>query len=685
MARSDRSGPAPAALAFLCAVVAAACAPPVPLDRLHCPCLAAEGYACCEAEQVCYRVGAMPATCNPAPVLGGSGPASDAAAGDTGAAGAVGAGGSAGAGDADAATGGAGAAGDGGAAGAAGAGGSAGADEGDAGAGGRAGAGAGGSAGAEGAAGAAGGGDAAAGSGAGTGGTAGGGGGAGAAPPDDRAAVDGFFPPPPAILSNGPWLYTTTAPPGDWAQPGFGAAGWLKGQSGLPGGEAARPPWPEGASEIWLRTTFRIEQEQIPAALLWSRWDDAIEVYINGRLAAREDSYTPGYRYLGLAATLVPGTTNTLAAHVTNVGGARYVDLAVALNGAMTAPPTSGWERTPALAAYGTAVRQFMRAHGIPGGVLAVMKKDQIVVSRGFGWADKAFTRPMPADAVMRLAAPDILVTLGAVRTLIDAGIKDPITRETITDDTRVFPLMRAHGLAPLPGWTPAPKIDAITVRMLLDGTSGISELPGDPHQIYADFGVRPGAPMTAEDNVRWVYSMPPVRPPGATEGDGFTRWMVLRHLVHMVTGDLLGYLREAVFAPAGSRDVFIAHEPLALRDPREPGYLTLEAPSDRWLYLDNFTALATSAEAFVRYLRRYHGTAGNLLLDPVTGRWAPVPDNGLLVFFGAMPGTWTTVVQRRYDEVSYAVFFNIGGVYDALFEQLQSITNGLSDADWGL
>ena len=49
------------------------------------------------------------------------------------------------------------------------------------------------------------------------------------------------------------------------------------------------------------------------------------------------------------------------------------------------------------------------------------------------------------------------------------------------------------------------------------------------------------------------------------------------------------------------------------------------------------------------------------------------------------MPGTWTTVVQRRYDEVSYAVFFNIGGVYDALFEQLQSITNGLSDADWGL
>ena len=655
MARSDSSERAPAALAFLCAAIAAACAPSVALDRLHCPCLAAEGYVCCEAEQVCYRVGATPATCKPAPVLGGSGDgsvevaASDGAARETGVTGVAGNGGSAGAaGDGDA-----GAAGNGGSAGAAGD-----ADAGSA--------------------------DATAGSGAGTGG-AGGGGGAGAPPPDDRAAVDGFFPAPPAILSNGPWLYTTSAPPGDWAQPGFDPAGWLKGQSGVAGGETARPPWPEGASEIWLRTTFRIEQAEIPAALLWSRWDDAIEIYVNGMLAARENSYTPGYRYLGLAAKLLPGTTNTLAAHVTNFGGPRYVDLAVVLNGAMTAPPTSGWERTPALAAYGAAVRQFMRAHGIPGGVLAVMKKDQLVVSRGFGWADKTFTRPMPVDAVMRLAAPDILVTAGAIRTLIDAGVADPVTREKITDDTRVFPLMRAHGLTPLRGWTSSPEIDAVTVRMLLDGTSGISELPGEPDQIYADFGVTPGAPTTAEDNVRWVYSMPLVRPPGAMEGDGFTRWMVLRHLVHVVTGDLLGYLREAVFAPAGSRDVFIAHEPLALRDPREPAYLTLEPPSDRWLHLDNFTALATSAEAFVRYLRRYHGTAGNVLLDPVTRQWAPVPDNGLLIYFGAMPGTWTTVVQRRYDEVSYAVFFNIGGVYDALFEQLQSITNGLSDADWGL
>ena len=42
----------------------------------------------------------------------------------------------------------------------------------------------------------------------------------------------------------------------------------------------------------------------------------------------------------------------------------------------LIARPSAGFERTAALAAYSNAVRQFMIEHGIPAGVLAVMKKD---------------------------------------------------------------------------------------------------------------------------------------------------------------------------------------------------------------------------------------------------------------------------------------------------------------------
>jgi hypothetical protein len=671
MARSDRIR-ALARLVALCAVAGiAACTPRLPLEKLRCPCLADEGFVCCQTEQICYLAAALPPTCTLAGVMnagdGGAAVDTDAAAdggGDGGAA--V---------DTDAAADGGGAAVDTDAAADGGGDGGAAVDTDAAADGGGDGDGHGRDAGAGGAAGS----------------DAGAGGSGGTPPSDERPTADGFFLPPPAILSTGPWLFTTSPPAGDWMRPGFDTAGWWPGQPGFFGDVAApgdnpQTWWPAGASDLWLRTTFRIDQADVPRALLWGRWDDTIEVYVNGVRAATDGESTPGYRYLGLkGATLVPGALNTLAVHARDVGGDRYLDVAIAVNEAMTQLPMSGSERTLALTAYTTAVRRFMHERGIPGGVLAVMKKDQVVVARGFGWADKAFTRPMPADAVMRLAAPDVLLTTGAVATLIDGRVVDPVTREVITRDTRVFPLLRAHGLTPLPGRTPGPEIDAVTVGMLLSRTSGVSELPADPARIYADVGVPPGTSLGAEDNVRWVYSMSLVNRPGAVEADRFTGYMVLRHLVHVVTGDLLGFLRSAVFAPAGSSDVFIAHEPLALRDRREPGYLTLEAPYDRWLNLDNVTTLASTAEAFVRYLRRYHASEGTRLVDLATGQWAAVPDNGTLIFYGAMPGTWTNVVQRRYDEVSYAVFFNITGPYHPLFDQLQAITNSLTDSDWGI
>ena len=63
--------------------------------------------------------------------------------------------------------------------------------------------------------------------------------------------------------------------------------------------------------------------------------------------------------------------------------------------------PMSGFEHTPTLAAYSTAVRQFMQEHGIPGGVLAVMKKDKVVVNRadsaGRTRASRGRCRPTPS------------------------------------------------------------------------------------------------------------------------------------------------------------------------------------------------------------------------------------------------------------------------------------------------
>src|SRR5439155_23509020 len=107
------------------------------------------------------------------------------------------------------------------------------------------------------------------------------------------------------------------------------------------------------------------------------------------------------------------------------------------------------------------------------------------------------------------------------------------------------------------------------------------------------------------------------------------------------------------------------------------------EYPYGRWLYLDENFALTASAEAMVRFLRRYHSGTGTRLIDPSTGQWAPIPDNGWSLWFGAMSGTWTLTIQRRWDEVSIAVLFNQVGNYTSLVDPLVAIVDRLPPRAW--
>jgi len=63
-------------------------------------------------------------------------------------------------------------------------------------------------------------------------------------------------------------------------------------------------------------------------------------------------------------------------------------------------------------------------------------------------------------------------------------------------------------------------------------------------------------------------------------------------------------------------------------------------------------------------------------------GNWSPV-NNGYGVFFGGMSGTWSVVMQRRWDEVNIAVIFNRSGNYDALHDELFEITENLPASAW--
>lgn len=478
------------------------------------------------------------------------------------------------------------------------------------------------------------------------------------------ARDDGRFIPPDELVLplKSTWKIAVEKPPEDWNLPGYADAEWQVLRGGF---------WTERQGEVsadvhklWLRRNFTIEKNQIETLVFWGVWHDRITIYINGVLANRQATDSPGYRYLGLTpearSALSATGTNTLAVLLeTDKAGRSRFDLGLATNEALTNLPQTGSVRMEALADVPGLVREYMQLNGITAGALAVRKGGELVVSTGFGYMDRAFTRPTPPDAVMRLASNDKPVTYDAVMHLLRTGIRNPRLSEPLTLSTPVFPLLHALGIPLFPEPADA-RVNDITIEHLLTHRSGLPPITqADYRSILRLSGARRLEELDLHDNVAWLYRQKLRFKPGLKEEYSSTGPMLLRYMLHMLTGDLETYLQTELFKPYGESDIYIAHERPAGRvitaqgEPREPWYATLNSAPARWVNLENYTALAASAPAYAQYSQ--HAS-----LDRFT--------------FGRMDGSWTVTANSHGDDVSFALFFNIAGEYDDIGKRLREV-----------
>ena len=153
------------------------------------------------------------------------------------------------------------------------------------------------------------------------------------------AAAKKLYLPPPIIRQIVPtsqqapqrWQYTTDTPSDDWYQDDFSADNWKSGPGGFgrhdTPGAVVRTPWK--SSDIWIRRTFELQDVSADLAL-FIHHDENAEVYINGRLAAKLDSYTSGYVSVPLLetpSTVLRAGQNTIAVHCHQTGGGQYIDV----------------------------------------------------------------------------------------------------------------------------------------------------------------------------------------------------------------------------------------------------------------------------------------------------------------------------------------------------------------------
>lgn len=106
----------------------------------------------------------------------------------------------------------------------------------------------------------------------------------------------------------------------------------------------------------------------------------------------------------------------------------------------------------PALAAFDTAVQDYMRAYGVRAVSLAVVKDKRLVLARGYTWAEPGYPITQPTS-LFRIASCSKPLTSIAVHQLIEQG--------ALSLDT---PLRPTLGLQPPPGKSLDPDHDKVQV-----------------------------------------------------------------------------------------------------------------------------------------------------------------------------------------------------------------------------
>jgi N-acyl-D-amino-acid deacylase len=282
------------------------------------------------------------------------------------------------------------------------------------------------------------------------------------------------------------------------------------------------------------------------------------------------------------------------------------------------------------------AARDFQKRIDCRALTVAVLYKGEVVYSRGFGWQDEGRTKPVPPDALMRIASVSKPLTAAAVRTLVRA--------KKLSYDTKVFDLLK---LTPPTGAEPDPRLNQITVRHLLDHKGGWdSQTTFDPmfktKDVEKDLGLT--TPATPTDIIRWMLGKPLQIDPGAREAYSNFGYSVLGRVIEKASGKpYADYVRDAILKPAGAGDMKLGKN--TEFDPREVWYPTTEMNVE---VMDAHGGWVASAPAICKFLNRY--VLDGELRGSQTG-WDTT-------FFGGLIGT-TSMARQRPDGYSVAVLCN--------------------------
>lgn len=190
----------------------------------------------------------------------------------------------------------------------------------------------------------------------------------------------------------------------------------------------------------------------------------------------------------------------------------------------------------PTPARIDSVVQAEMRRQHIPGVAVAVVRKGDVMLAKGYGEANVEHHVPVTPATVFESGSLGKQFTSAAVMLLVEDG------RVRLEDSiTKYFPGAPAR-------WR------GITVRHLLTHTSGIPDYTTDAMDYRRDY--------TEDELATMAFGLTPEFPPGSRWNYSNTGYVLLGIIVHKVSGQFYGdLLAERVFRPLGMQTARIISE----------------------------------------------------------------------------------------------------------------------------
>lgn len=210
-----------------------------------------------------------------------------------------------------------------------------------------------------------------------------------------------------------------------------------------------------------------------------------------------------------------------------------------------------------------TLINGYIQRDWVKGVVTIIVKDNQIVQYKGYGVQDAATKKPMPADALFRIASQTKAIVSAGVLTLYEDG-KIQLD-EPIADFIPEFksPVVLDKYNAADTSYTTVPAKRDITFRDLLTHTSGLDYADignADMVAIYHKAGLESGLGVfdaNLVDKMKVLAKLPLKYQPG--EKWNYSLGIdVLGALIEVISGENLeSYLYKRIFKPLGMKDTY--------------------------------------------------------------------------------------------------------------------------------